>query len=272
MLPTYELLAIRYATAHLSPDHIFLRADPHEVAGPIDYFVWLIRGEGRTILVDTGFGPEQAAARGRTLLRSPAEALAALGVPADTIDTVVLTHLHYDHAGNIAMFPNANFIVQAGEIAGATGRDMQAPICRAAFAVEDVLEMIRRLFADRARLVEGDTELAPGITLHLLGGHTRGLQGVRVHTERGWVMLASDALHFYANLTRANPFPVLVDLPGVILAGRKALALAGSLDKLIPGHDPAVTKLYPEHTEVADVFDLSAPLLIPVESMLEPRG
>jgi len=258
MLPCHDLLAIRYATANLRPDHIFVRPDPHDVAGPIDYFIWLIRSEDRSILVDTGFGARAAAERGRTLLRSPVDALASLGAAAGEIDTVVLTHLHYDHAGNLALFPNATFVVQASEMAGATGPDMQTAIGRAAFDVEDVTEMVRRLFADRVRFVYGDSELIPGVTLHLLGGHTRGLQGVRVHTRRGWVMLASDALHFYANLWRANPFPVLVDLPGVIAAGRKALALVETKEHLIPGHDPAVMSIFPPHPSVVDVFDLAA--------------
>jgi len=258
--PDYEVLAIRYAEAFRPVADLFMRPAPDlPPTCRIDYFVWLVRGGGRTILVDTGFGPRAAAKRGRTLLRNPADALRLLGVAAEEVSDIVLTHLHYDHAGNLSLFPNARFHLQVREMEGATGPDMAFAPCRAAFDVEDVTAMVRHVFAERVVFVDGDHDLAPGIGLHWLGGHTRGLQAVRVHTQRGWVVLGSDALHFYRNLSEANPFPGLVDLPGILAAGRKALALADSGDHLIPGHDPLVLTLFPPHPDVADVAMLNLP-------------
>jgi len=91
----------------------------------------------------------------------------------------------------------------------------------------------------------GDATLLPGLELLHIGGHTRGLQAVRVHTARGWVVLASDAAHYYANAVRENPFPVVIDVAQMLAGHRRLLALAGSVDHFIPGHDPAVLDRYP---------------------------
>ena len=89
-------------TPHLN----YLMPDPHETAAPdLDYFVWLIRGGGRDILVDTGFNAEEARLRARKLTLNPVDALDALRRQADDIKDVIVTHLHYDHAGNLDRFP-----------------------------------------------------------------------------------------------------------------------------------------------------------------------
>src|SRR3954462_1323029 len=97
----WEIYAIRYATmAPRTPHMNYLAPDPHETsAADLDYFVWLIRGERGDILVDTGFNAAEAAARSRKLNLNPVDALAAFGVAADDIRDVIVTHLHYDHAG-----------------------------------------------------------------------------------------------------------------------------------------------------------------------------
>lgn len=262
-MPNYEILAIKYAEARRPAAELFLHPDPHESGGLLYYYVWLIRGEGRTILVDTGFGTAAAEARGRHLSRLPSEALEAIGIAAASIREVVITHLHYDHAGNLDSFPNARFYLQTREMAAATGPDMCHRLCRTAFAIDDVISMVRHVYADRVTFVEGDHVLGNGIGLHLLGGHTRGLQGVLVRTKRGAVMLASDALHLYRNLGDANPFPIFVDLPGVLEAGRRALSLADSGDHLIPGHDPLVLAHFPAMPGMDDIAIVSEPPLRP---------
>ena len=105
--PHYEVYAIKYAEAIRNSRDVFLFPDPHDGPLPMDYFIWLIRGHGRLILVDTGFDHQRAEARGRALLRLPVEGLAGLGVAPEDVETVILTHLHYDHAGCIDAFPNA---------------------------------------------------------------------------------------------------------------------------------------------------------------------
>jgi glyoxylase-like metal-dependent hydrolase (beta-lactamase superfamily II) len=104
---------------------------------------------------------------------------------------------------------------------------------------------VRRAYAGRVRFHDGDAELAPGVSLHLVGGHTMGLQIVRVATRRGWVVLASDASHFYANMEQQRPYPIVYNLGDMADGWRRAHALADSPAHVIPGHDPLVMERYP---------------------------
>ncbi len=102
----------------------------------------------------------------------------------------------------------------------------------------------------------GDEELYPGITLHHLPGHTLGLQAVRVQTERGAVVLASDVIHFWANLERETPFPIVADVVGYLEALRRLRTLAPSIDHIIPGHDPQVLQRFPAEPNTQDIVRL----------------
>jgi glyoxylase-like metal-dependent hydrolase (beta-lactamase superfamily II) len=242
----YEIFAIRYATVDHSARDNFLIRDIHDGPMPMDYYVWLLRNGDRTVLVDTGFDRPAAEARGRTLLQHPVDALQAIGIAAQAIQDVIITHLHYDHAGNLSAFPNATFHLQDAEMAYATGRCMCHGVLRRPFEVEDVVTMVRRVYDGRVRFHEGDATLFPGVSVHLVPGHTRGLQAVRVETARGGVVLASDASHFYANMERRNPFPIVVDVAQMMESWGRLLALAETPDHVVPGHDPLVRALYPK--------------------------
>jgi glyoxylase-like metal-dependent hydrolase (beta-lactamase superfamily II) len=259
VLPTYELFAVRYATVEKRMRENFITPpDPHDGPMPMDYFVWAIRSAERTIVVDTGFGEAAAKARNRTLLRCPGEGLKAIGIDPAAVLDVVLTHLHYDHAGNLDLFPAAVFHVQDAELAYATGRCMCHDALRHAFSVEDVVTMVRRVYDGRARFHDGTVELAPGISLHRVGGHTAGLQVVRVHTARGWVVLASDATHYYANIRRRSPFPIVLNVADMLEAYGIVERLADGPDHIIPGHDPLVRERYPRHGD-SDAVALHLP-------------
>ncbi len=134
-----------------------------------------------------------AAARGRTLIRPVGDGLAAIGLDPATVLDVIITYMHYDHAGNVALFPGARFHLQDAEMAYCTGRAMAHQHLSAPFAAENVVEMVRRVYEGRVVFHAGDDTLCPGVTLHHPGGHTLGLQAVRVDTARGPIVLASDA-------------------------------------------------------------------------------
>lgn len=241
----YEVFALQYARSLRPSRDYFLLPDPHNGPLPMIYYVWVLKGPDRAIVVDTGFSAERAVERKREHLRCPTAGLAALGLDAADIETVILTHLHYDHAGNIARFPKARFIVQDEEVRFATGRHIKYAPVRLPFAADDVVELVRRNFDGRVRFVDGDAEVAPGVHVHLMGGHSRGLQAVSVQTRRGLVVLASDAAHFFENITLENPFPVVIDVAQNCESHDRLMAMAPSPDHLIPGHDPAVMELYP---------------------------
>ncbi|HTP60650.1 MAG TPA: N-acyl homoserine lactonase family protein [Burkholderiales bacterium] len=243
--PQYEVYAVKYAHHVRRASENFIGGDPHDGPMPLDFFVWLIRGDGREFVVDTGFSAATAARRQRDHIRCPTEGLALLGADARKIKDVVITHLHYDHVGNFDLFPAASFHLQDREMQYATGRHMAQPVFRGAFDVEDVVGMVRNTYAGRVKFHDGDAQIAPGISLHFIGGHTMGLQVVRVATRRGRVVLASDASHFYANMEQVRPFPIVFNVADMVEGYARLRALADSPAHIIPGHDPQVLARYP---------------------------
>lgn len=242
---SYEVYAVRYARHDRMASENFLGGDPHDGPMPIDYFVWAVVGGGKTFVVDTGFGREQAEKRKRELIRSPADGLKALGIDPARVEDVIITHMHYDHAGNLDLFPNATFHIQDREMAYCTGRCMCHAELRSAFEPGDVGGMVRRIFAGRVRFHDGAAELAPGLSVHYIGGHTMGLQSLRVMTRRGWVVLASDAAHLYAHIEQSRAFPIVYNVADMLEGHRTLKRLASSPRHIIPGHDPLVIKRYP---------------------------
>jgi len=240
----YQIHAVRYARVDRRSSDNFLGGDPHDHPMPLDYYVWAIIGESRTFVVDTGFDAVVGARRKREILTPVQDGLAAIGIAHEHVFDVLVTHLHYDHAGNTALFPNARFHVQDGEMAFATGRCMCHTLISANFEEDDIVAMVRRNFRGQLVFHDGDTELAPGITLHRLPGHSAALQAIRVKTERGHVVLASDAAHHYAHLDSNRVFPALLNVPQVLEGYGILRRLATSPDHIIPGHDPLVMQRY----------------------------
>jgi glyoxylase-like metal-dependent hydrolase (beta-lactamase superfamily II) len=243
--PNYEIYALRYATRQATRSGNFLGGDPHDGPMRMDYFIWYIRSTERVIVVDTGFTVEMARQRDRDYLIAPGEALRRVGVDPDAVEDVVLTHLHYDHAGNLHDFPKATFHIQDDEVAYATGRHMTSALLRHVFEIEDVVSLVRLVYSERVKFYRGGGELAPGITLHRIGGHSAGLQCVRVSTARGWVVLASDASHFYEHYQAKRVFPVVYHVGETLDGYRTLLELAQTPAHIIPGHDPLVMSVYP---------------------------
>ncbi|WP_073102154.1 N-acyl homoserine lactonase family protein [Pollutimonas bauzanensis] len=234
----------------------FIGGDPHDGPMPMDFFVWLIRCGQRLLLVDTGFNAATARKRQRDMLRCPIEALRTLGVEAGDIGDVILTHLHYDHAGNLDKLPNARFHVQDAEVDYATGRCMCFEPMRHAYSVDDVVTLIRNVYEDRVVFHDGDQDIAPGISVLKIGGHTKGLQALRVHTRRGWVVLASDASHYYENMDKRRPFPIVHNVADMLSGYARLAAAADGPDHIIPGHDPRVLRQYPAQAGDPDTVAL----------------
>jgi len=212
---------------------------------PLHFYFWVIRSATRVILVDTGCREETAVARGRTYISKPVELLAEIGISARAIADVVITHMHYDHCGNMHDFPNARFHIQEAEMDYCGGRDMRHEMLRRPFERYDVTHAAELVRSGRMKCYNGETEIAPGIRLHLVGGHTKGLQVVSVPTKRGTVVLASDAAHYWDNIRLQSPFPIVVRLDDMLDAFEKIEALADGPWHVIPGHDPEVAEMFP---------------------------
>ncbi len=245
MSDVYEVYAIKYGQRVGNRGGMLIFGDPHDAPMPMDYFVWAVRNRERALVVDIGYGKADGESRGREYLRCPTEGLAALDIDAGAVDDVIITHMHYDHVGNLEKFPRARFHLQDSEMAYVTGRSMTHPRLRHSFTVDNVTDMVRMVYGDRVVFHDGDDDIAPGISVHHIGGHTRGLQVVRVNTARGRVVLASDASHYYENMERGEPFVIVDSVTDMLEGHRRLYRLADSARHVVPGHDPLVMARYP---------------------------
>jgi glyoxylase-like metal-dependent hydrolase (beta-lactamase superfamily II) len=244
----WQVFAVKYAdrNARTRKDS-FLFDDNHDQPHEMDYFIWVLRRQDEIILVDTGYDGKEGARRGRPVRLNPVEALAPLGIEPEAVTTIIVTHLHYDHAGGLKHFPNATIHLQAAEMAFATGPCMCQGALKAPYTADHVCEAVQRLYSGRVIFHEGDGEVREGLTVHRIGGHSKGLQAVRVLTEAGWMCLASDAAHYYENFLEAKPFPIVVDMQDMLDGFGTIQHLASSIDLVVPGHDPLVRTLFPQH-------------------------
>ena len=241
----WQVFAIRYAGIALPRTSCFLGVPDSGLTQPLDFFFWVVAGQGRVIVIDTGFEADVAHRRNRIAEMAPAQALAVLGVDPGTVETVILTHLHYDHAGNTGLFPKARFHLQQAELEYATGAAHNGPAAHH-YAPEDLARITALIQAGRVELAQGDVAVAPGIRVILIPGHTAGQQVVQVMTADGPLVIASDAAHFYAGLRDGKPFPVNSDLAAKHAGYARIRELAAGSDRIVAGHDPEVLRLFPD--------------------------
>ncbi len=246
MEKTWQVRALKYADRNSrTRADSFIVDDDHDSQHSMDYFIWVLQSSERVIVVDTGYEYKEAARRDRPIIRDAAKSLEVIGIRAEDVDTVIITHLHYDHAGGLDRFPNAKFHLQKSEMEFATGPCMCEPDLQIPFTVEHVCEMVHKVYSGRVIFHDGDGEVEGGVTVHRIGGHSAGLQAVRVKTTSGYLCLASDASHYYENFMLQKPFPIVHDLK-LMTAGFETIQnLASEKSLVIPGHDPLVTKLFP---------------------------
>src|SRR5712691_11411878 len=228
MNDVHEVYAIRYGHHKRKAAENFIGGDPHDVLQPLDFYVWAIVGKGGTIILDTGFDAAMGGKRQRELIKPVGDGLKAIGIDPASVATVIVSHMHYDHVGNYDLFPRARYHLQDREMAYATGRCMCHQALRLPFESHD-----------------GEDEIVPGVTVHHIGGHSKGLQSVRVKTRRGYVVLAADASHLYAHLETGRIFPLTYNVQEVVEGYETLKRLATSPQHVVPGHDPLVLKRYP---------------------------
>jgi glyoxylase-like metal-dependent hydrolase (beta-lactamase superfamily II) len=245
MTAQYELFAIRYATREAQRQEHFIGGDPHDGPMPMDYFVWLARNADRAVVIDIGFTAESGGKRGRTLQRDPIDSLGLLGVNPASVQDVILTHMHYDHVGNFDKFPNARFHLQEPEMHYAVGRYMHHRHLAKSFEPDDVCGIVRLNFEGRVVYHNGPADVLPGISIVPTGGHSAGLQFVKVSTARGTVVLASDVTHFYENMDTNRPFSTALHVGDMLQAFDTLRAHAAAPELIVPGHDPLVMQRYP---------------------------
>ncbi|OZF25674.1 hypothetical protein CH296_26525 [Rhodococcus sp. 14-2496-1d] len=248
----YDAFALRYAalpeaesrksTAYF---HYGIYGEP-DAHYPMDYYFWLVRNQDRTVLVDCGYDRERGRRRNRLQETDPVELLARMGTTPSEIDHVVLTHMHYDHVGNVGLFDNATFSMAATEFDYWTGPYADRPAIAWPVEAAEIALIEERREDGRLRLiVDDDEELFPGIRLSRMPGHTPGQLVTSVDTAAGVVVLGSDALHFYDEMILDRPFHTCSDFVQTFGTYERFRSLA---DKpgitLVAGHDPLVMTMF----------------------------
>jgi len=237
--PEYSIQAIRYASAEDEVAGLVMGAPKGEKIN-IAMVVWLIRGGGHNILFDSGYHRD-------TFLKyfpsteyiRPDEAVKLAGVQPEEITDVVISHAHWDHMGGIDLFPKANVWIQKEEYRYYTGEAWQPGGNHGGIDPEDVKVLVQLNTEGRLRLVDGDNvEILPGIRAYTGSRHTYASQYLRVEGNPAFV-LASDNCYLYRNLsTRAASATFSeADHTANIAAQARMIELAGSADRVVPGHD-----------------------------------
>jgi glyoxylase-like metal-dependent hydrolase (beta-lactamase superfamily II) len=238
--PEYSIQAIRYANSPSDSVADLVMGAPKEEKIDTIFAIWLIRGGGRNILFDSGFHREQWFKYWTiTDYVRPDEAVRLAGVKPEEITDVVISHAHWDHMGGIDLFPKATVWIQKEEFRYYTGEAWQAGGQHGGIDPEDVKELVRLNTEGRLRLVDGDNvEIFPGIRAYTGGRHTYASQYIRVQGSPSFV-LASDNCYLYRNLAehKASATFSEADHPANSRNQARMIELAGSPDRVVPGHD-----------------------------------
>jgi len=252
--PEYEIYAFKYGGPITRKKAISLWNSGWDEDLPINFYVWAIKAKnGDTIVVDIGPSPAVGVERKIPEFVNPIEVLARLGVTADNVSKVIITHMHWDHVGNIEgclqAFPKAKFYVQRRELDFCVKNPVvqRKPIA----VVFDQLasKAVGRMEgSDRLVIVDGDYNLAPGVDLFLVPGHTLGLQIVRVNTAKGPAVVGSDCAHLFQGYREDTGSCYIIDMPAWIQSFDKVKSKA-AIELIFPGHDVLMNKNFPQVAE-----------------------
>jgi glyoxylase-like metal-dependent hydrolase (beta-lactamase superfamily II) len=255
-VPEYTIEAIRYAAIRGFPLDGLMMGAPKGETIDIAMVVWLVRGGGRTVLFDTGFHREKWRKEfDVTDYLRPDEAVALTGVKPGDVTDVVVSHAHWDHMGGIDLFPAARVWIQKEEYAYYTGDAWQAGGKQGGVDRDDIAALVRLNTEGRVRFVAGDdVEIIPGIRAYTGAKHTYASQYLRIDGPRP-VVLASDNCYLDRNLSESVASATFGDQDRAanLAAQKRMIGLAGSADRVIPGHDRSQFERFPVLGRVARI-------------------
>ena len=246
--PTYEVYAIRYAVIPDFPVAALVKGADAARKLDIAMAVWLVKGNGRNVLVDAGFYREQFFKQWKIKdFVKPSDALADVGLKPEDITDVIISHMHWDHADGMDLFPKAKIWIQKDEYTYYTGEAWQQPRTHGGIDPDDVVAIVKLNMQGRVGLVNGDAqEIIPGITCYTGGKHTWQSQYVGVNSKEGAVVLASDNMYLYENLDKHVPIAATLDAESNLRAQDRMKQIAANPRLIIPGHDPAMFDRFPK--------------------------
>jgi glyoxylase-like metal-dependent hydrolase (beta-lactamase superfamily II) len=247
--PPYRVVAVRYGERETKLSEIYYGWSYYneaDAAVRMTYYFWILQpADGNPIVVDSGYSPALSAEKDRPFLCTPADALERLGIDGSDVEHVVVTHLHYDHIGNLDLFPNAEFVVAQSELDFWSSPVAQRPHFAHHADFDGTAFLTRAASEGRVRAVIDELEVAPGIRCVRVGGHSPGQLIVSIDAVGGEVLLASDAAHYYDELERDRPFAVVYDLADFYRAFDTIRGLTAEGQTFVPAHDPLVMERYP---------------------------
>jgi glyoxylase-like metal-dependent hydrolase (beta-lactamase superfamily II) len=246
-MSNYEIYALKYAGPFIRTGAHLMWYQDWDRIEKINYYIWCIKGAVATVVVDAGVTPQLAKERGLEGYVNPVEVLACLNVAADEVRHVVITHMHFDHANGVSLFPEATFYIQEDEYRFWLEDPVanRPPFRHVADAVSTAY-LAALEGTDRLVLLKGDQQIIPGIQCLLSPGHTVALQTVAVNTVRGTAIIGSDCAHVFRNYREDWPSALIVDLVGWMKTYEKLRERVSSPDLLFPGHDRLLLENYPE--------------------------
>ena len=246
--PSYEVYAISYGVIpDFSVAGLVAGADRLRKMD-IQMMVWLLKGSnGANILVDSGFYRDKLFKQWKVKdFVRPSESIARLSLRPEDITDVIITHMHWDHAGGMDLFPKARIWIQQDEYAYYTGEAWQPGGSHGGIDAEDVMALVKANTEGRVRLVKGDDQEAiDGIKFYTGGRHTYASQYVALRAKTGTAVIASDNCYLYENLDKRVPIAQTLDAASNLRAQDRMKQLASSPRLIVPGHDPAVFTRFP---------------------------
>jgi len=244
--PTWEAYAIHYATIANFPVRGLVAGADSSRRMALAAMFWLLKGPaGRTVLVDAGFYRDEFLTQWKPVdYRRPSDAVEAFGVPAGSVTDIIVSHIHWDHADGIDLFPNAHIWIQRAEYEYYVGAD--GAVLHAGVAKNDAAMFAKLKAAGRVTLIDGDDqEIMPGIRVYTGGRHTYASQYAGVHTRSGTVVIASDNCYLYENLDKHVAIAQTFDAASNLAAQARMMTIASSPRLIVPGHDPLVFERFP---------------------------
>jgi glyoxylase-like metal-dependent hydrolase (beta-lactamase superfamily II) len=254
--PHYSIQAIRFATfPHVAVAEMVIGAPQGELVDGV-FAIWLIRGGGRNILFDSGFHrPRWFKEWTIEDYLEPDAAVRLAGISPEEVTDIVISHAHWDHLGGIDLFPKATVWIQKDEYAYYTGPAWQPGGDHGGIDPDDVQELVKLNTEGRIHLVDGDdVEIFPGIRAYTGARHTYASQFIRVEGKLPFV-LASDNVYLYRNLAEHKPSATFTeaDYPANLAAQERMIRLAGSADRIVPGHDALQFAKFPTQGRIAQI-------------------